>query len=168
MKVKFDLRRAFTLIELMIVVLIIGILATIAVPQYRKSVETSKALDALSLIRAIANANQMYFLDRNVYTRGAITNACNTATCQSGANTSRCQLVACGYLAKRDWDSYGWRLCACDTLNCGYCPGGACGSGLIACADNLSSVSPYNNWRYYIYPTSCDAVGSTPGTDDCP
>ena len=48
--------RAFTLIEVLIVVLIIGILAAIAVPQYQKAVEKSKAMQALALLRTLYQA----------------------------------------------------------------------------------------------------------------
>ncbi len=42
-------RDGFTLIELLVVVLIVGILAGVSVPSYMKSVETTKADDAVSL-----------------------------------------------------------------------------------------------------------------------
>ncbi len=59
----------FTLIELLVVVLIIGILASVALPQYQKTVERSKSVQALSLIRTIAAAQQTYFMANGSYAR---------------------------------------------------------------------------------------------------
>lgn len=57
----------FTLIELLVVVLIIGILAAVAVPQYQIAVEKSRAAEALVMLRAIAHANQIYYMANGVY-----------------------------------------------------------------------------------------------------
>ncbi len=59
--------QAFTLIELLVVVLIIGILAAIAVPQYQKAVGKSKAQQAVIITKAIADAQQEYYLQNGTY-----------------------------------------------------------------------------------------------------
>ena len=61
-------KKGFTLIELLVVVLIIGILASIALPQYFKAVEKSKSAEALSLFGSIAGAQQRYFLVKDAFT----------------------------------------------------------------------------------------------------
>ena len=58
------MHKGFTLIELMITVLIVGILASVALPQYRKAVERSRSLEARVVWDTIAKMGNMAFLER--------------------------------------------------------------------------------------------------------
>lgn len=55
-------QRGFTLIELLVVVLIIGILASVAVPQYQLAVEKSRTAEAWSVLASLKTAMQVYGL----------------------------------------------------------------------------------------------------------
>src|SRR4051794_24336707 len=99
-------RKGFTLLELVVVILIIGILAAFAVPQYMKSLENNKADDAAALINMVATTNRMYALDHGgSYVSGTLTNACNNDTNCPDNTSPQCSLIACKYLAPTDWSS---------------------------------------------------------------
>ena len=54
--------KGFTLLEMLVVVLIIGILAGIALPQYQGAVRKARVAEAKLTLRAIGDAADRYFL----------------------------------------------------------------------------------------------------------
>ena len=60
-------RRAFTLIELLIVVVIIGILAAIAIPKFQNTKGKANAAALRSDLRNLAVAQEAYFYENRLY-----------------------------------------------------------------------------------------------------
>lgn len=69
--IHFMKNTAFTLIELLIVVAIIGILAAIAVPNFLNAQMRAKVARAVSNMQTVETGLEMYFLDKNSYPRWA-------------------------------------------------------------------------------------------------
>jgi type IV pilus assembly protein PilA len=62
-----QIRKGFTLIELMIVVAIIGILAAIAIPNFIKFQARSKQSEAKSNLKAMFTAERAYYQEKDTY-----------------------------------------------------------------------------------------------------
>jgi prepilin-type N-terminal cleavage/methylation domain-containing protein len=60
-------RAGFTLVELAVVIVIIGVLAAFGVPKFLNSVERSKAAEAFAYLSAVRDAEERYQAKEGVY-----------------------------------------------------------------------------------------------------
>ena len=60
-------KKAVTLIELIIAIVIIGILAAIAIPMFPRVMEATKAKEAVAALHQIRTGERMYRVEENTY-----------------------------------------------------------------------------------------------------
>lgn len=63
------MKKGFTLIEVLIVVLIIGVLAGVALPQYKKSKEKAEAVELQILVKTLHESQQRYYMVHNTFAK---------------------------------------------------------------------------------------------------
>jgi|GEM_PF-1442033 len=181
----------FTLVELTVVGVIIGILATIAVSQATKVMEGTRARNAMATVVQLGNAHRMLILDtKNTNIYGQVRNEDSSTigkTCQELlTNNSPRALIKCNYAADQDWgvnndNTYNFYLCS--TAN----PAGECcskfqdTSAIVACAkrnvDSKTKPSAGSGSWTYVYDSNgaCRAYTATcndkmiiPTSEICP
>jgi len=153
--------RGFTMIELLVVMLIIAIVALMAMPQYQKSAEATRADEAVSTVQILGTTNRIYFLDKSVYAAGAL-NACaarGPCNCNPSDPSNNCgnacTLMWCGYLAPQDLAQAPYVYYAADGNRniadpCGLSVSGAPAGRYVACAKRALASGQYAGWGYTV------------------
>ncbi len=141
-------KAGFTLIELLAVVLIIGILAAAAVPQYQKAVLKSQAVLAFQMAEKVRQSQEMFYLANGYYSHGPANLDLTFPDCIMSTDEHE------GQIKCKDWFltvDYGWRG-AVDVM---FCPGW----GQKNC-NNLSGTNHYQSlqmaFRFYYKHTAYD------------
>jgi len=159
----------FTLAEIMVAVIIIGIITAMFLPQYVKTVENSRANDAVSVLQMVGTSNRILGVDSGGFyadakvpggTAVAISEGtCNGAACgtnpaQPPSTNARaqCDLIACGYLAKQTWSTKSYNFMAMNgaASQTDYCGLSAPAGLYVACCKRNGGSTPYSTWGYTI------------------
>ena len=91
-------KKGFTLIELLVVVLIIGILSSVALPQYQKTVLKSRAAEAWTNLSALTTAGKIYCLENPSY-HGSLTNDDLSVSVENSKYFDYWRYVSCSRLS---------------------------------------------------------------------
>jgi len=111
--------KGFTLIELLIVIVIIGILATIAVPKFTKTKAKGFVATLKSDTRNLITAQESYFGDNNTYATIAQLTADNRYSPSNGVTMTTATVTATG------WSATGTHPGLVDLVACGVFVGSA-------------------------------------------
>ncbi len=146
-------KKGFTLIEMLVVVLIIGILAGIALPQYQMAVMKAKVASMLPLMRRFKDALAEYKLQHGSY---------------ETEDGDRPDADTLGANWPSDWDCDDERNIACGN-DYWYCFANEESTGYVYCEHTINDTNSFAIWMYQpddeLYPeyasmTTCGCLGT--------
>lgn len=141
------MKKGFTMVELLVVLLIVGILAAVAVPIYLANTQRARASEAVATMGLIRQAERDYFINRNSYFNVTAGNLALLPPAGAGVNVTTAQyfsnnafVVAAGATSTRFANPPAVNFLITTT-------GGnsvACSGNLTDCAVRNTEVAGYN------------------------
>ena len=104
-------RAGFTLIELLIVVVIIGILATIAIPKFSNTKEKAYVASMRGDLRNLVTAQESYIADMLTYYGGLLPSPAMTYDPSNGVTITVLQATNAGFSARASMPAFTPRVC---------------------------------------------------------
>ena len=70
MKKGNDSNQGYTLIEIIVTIIVLGVIVSLAIPNYTMSVEKTKAAEGAQMLEALLNAQRRHLIEYNDYAEG--------------------------------------------------------------------------------------------------
>ena len=145
-------KQGFTLIELMVVIVIMGILAAVAVPKLFGMIAKSKASEIPTAAGAYINMQDAFALEK-----GALGNWVEIGYSAPGSKTNASSFASTNFNYTSGDDDFGWVASNINKLNdCAASSTWSLGPSYVASGNNEGSVS------YTATSSSADCMGLTP------